>query len=273
MASAIENWRKQVEDHNSQSSRVRGALLWASSDYWRPLLSNFRLDPRRTDDTCLNYLLAELKSDSTVIDVGGGAGRFALPLALRCKHVTVVEPADSMIEALNEGAREAGISNLTALKQLWEDAEVEPADIVLSAHSFYGVVEVVPFIRKLEANAKQQVIVVVNVEQAQSQLSPLWSALYGEERVDLPALRELMNVLWELDIYPSLKMFPPTSAMVFESREAAFEQIKHRLHVDDGSQEAERLRSVIADELVETPDGHAIKGSKPRRLAALSWTS
>lgn len=271
MASAIEYWKRRVEGHNLQSTRVQGESLWASGEFWRPLMSNFKVDPHRTDDPGLNHLLSEVSADATVMDVGGGAGRFALPLALRCKHVVVVEPADSMVEALNEGARDAGIHNVTVVQEHWENADVERADIVLSAHSVYGVVEAEPFIRKLEANARQKVIVFVLTEQPQSQLSPFWKPLYGEERIDLPALRELMNVLWELEIYPSLRMFSPTPVQMFESKEAAFEQLRHRLHVDNDSEVERRLRSAISDLLEETPDGLMIKGSKPRRLGVLTW--
>ena len=272
MTSAIADWKQRVEGHNLQSTRVQGESLWASGEFWRPLMSNFKVDPRRTDDPALKHLLSEVGPDATVTDVGGGAGRFALPLALRCKHVVVVEPADSMVEALNDGAREAGIGNVTVVQELWENADVERADIVLSAHSVYGVVEAGPFIRKLEASARQKVIVVALTEQPQSQLSPFWNPIYGEERIDLPALRELMNVLWELEIFPSLQMFPPTPVQTFESKDAAFEQLRHRLHLDGDSDAEGRLRSAISDLLVQTPHGLTIKGSKPRRLGVLTWT-
>lgn len=272
MVSAIDYWKQRVDGHNLQSTRVEGKSLWASSDFWRPLMSNFAVDPHRTDDPGLNRLLTEVNSDSTVIDVGGGAGRFALPLALRCNSVVVVEPANSMVESLLQGARAASINNVTVVQELWEDAKVETADIVLSANSVYGVVEVEQFIRKLEAHAKIQVIMMVLVNQPESNFSPFWKALNGEERVDLPGLRELVNVLWELDIYPSMQMFPPTPIPTFESKEVAFEELKRRLHVDNDSQEARRLSDAIPDLLVEAPNGLTTKGVPPRRLGIISWT-
>lgn len=272
VVSAIENWKQRVEGHNFQSTRVQGESLWASGEFWRSLISNFKVDPHRTDDPGLNHVLSEVAPDATVIDVGGGAGRFALPLALRCRHVVVVEPAGSMVEALNQGAQEAGINNVTVVQELWEDADVEPADIALSAHSVYGVVEAVPFIRKLEANAKQKVIIIAMTEQPQTQLAPFWKPLYGEERINLPALHELVNLLWELDIHPNVKMFPPTPVQTFDSTEAAFAQIKHRLQIDSNPKVEQRLSAAISDLLVETPDGLMIKGSKPRRLGVLTWT-
>ena len=50
-------------------------------------------------------------------------------------------------------------------------------------------------------------------------------AVYGEARVNLPALPELMNVLWEMGIYPSVRMLTPTGPQVFESVEAAVEEV------------------------------------------------
>ena len=83
MVSAIDYWKQRVNGHNLQSTRAEGKSLWASSDFWRPLMSNFAVDPHRTDDPGLNRVLTEVNSDSTVIDVGGGAGRFGCVYVLR----------------------------------------------------------------------------------------------------------------------------------------------------------------------------------------------
>jgi len=49
-------------------------------DRWEPFSSFFKADPRRTDDVEVNRLVQEVTPATTLLDVGAGAGRFALPL-------------------------------------------------------------------------------------------------------------------------------------------------------------------------------------------------
>lgn len=272
MTSSIDEWKTRVEAHHAQSLKAQEMSAWESGDLWRPLMSNFKVDPFRTDDDALDLLRREVPEGSTLIDVGGGAGRFALPLALKCEHVTVVEPADSMIEGLRESMQEAKIENVSIVKELWEDAKVEPADVVLAAHSIYGVVDAEGFLRKLDDSATSKVLVLAFTEQPQTHLAPFWKPIHGEDRITLPGLIEIVSVLWAMDIYPDVEMFPPTSVQAWESRDDAFEQLLNRLHVSPGSAEEGRLKQAVQDLLVETPDGFSVRDAKLRRQALLSWS-
>ena len=173
--------------------------------------------------------------DTTALDVGGGAGRLALPMALRCKHVTVVEPSSSMIEQLREAASEAGIENYSVTQALWDVADVDAADLALCAHVVYGVADIEPFMRKLEAHANSLVVVLVFVESPMNRISRFWKPVHGEERIDMPALPELMNALWEMGIYPDVQMMEPVQSDRFEDREVALTQLRNRLYVRAGS--------------------------------------
>ena len=59
----------------------------------------------------------------TLIDVGAGAGRHAVPLAERLEWVTAVEPSEGMRAQIPHR------DNMTVVASTWEDAEVAPADL------------------------------------------------------------------------------------------------------------------------------------------------
>jgi SAM-dependent methyltransferase len=268
--SAIAHWKHRVEAHHAQSIRAQDEAQM-SEDFWAPFASFFRVDPRRIDDPVLDRLAREIKRSSTLLDVGGGAGRFALPLALRCRHVTVVEPSGSMLQGLREGMQEAGIKNITSVQATWEEATVEPADVALCAHVVYGVADIEPFIRKLEAHARQKVLLLAFMDSPIARFSPFWKPVHGEERVDLPGLPELVNVLWEMDICPDVEMLESASPRAFESRESALEQLRARLYVKPDTERDRRLQSAMDELLVETPDGVGIRGAKLRRQGLIAW--
>ncbi len=269
--SAIEAWKQRVAAHRAQSHQVRSALGMAGQDRWEPFSSFFRADPRRTDDSEVNRLAQEVTPATTLLDVGAGAGRFALPLALRCKHVTAVEPSPSMGETLCHLAAEAGIENVTLVARPWEDVEVEPADVVLSAHVIYSIEDIGPFVMKLAAHARQQVCMPTFMRPPRARYAPFWPWVHGEEKRELPGAAELMQVLWELDIYPNLEMYAPVPVRPFKDWQRALDTLRSRLFVTPDTQHDARLQQAMHALLQETPEGYVIKGTAPGRLALISW--
>jgi SAM-dependent methyltransferase len=268
----IAHWRQQVAAYQAQLQRVQQALGDSAADVWEALTPAFRADPRRTDDPEINRLLQEVNPTTTVLDVGGGAGRFALPLALRCQHVTVVEPAASMRNSMQQLATETGITNVTLVASTWEAAVVEPVDIVLSAHVIYTITDIEPFVRKLVQHARHKVIMPTHMRPPMSRFDPFWPWVYGEEKQSPPGAAACMQVLWEMDIYPQLEMFAPVPARAFRNRERALETLRQRLFVAPDTPEDRRLQEAMQMLLVETPEGLVIKDSKPGRLALIAWS-
>ena len=270
-ASSIEYWNQQVRAHHAQSIKAQEATSWITEDQWQPFASHFRADPHRSDDLILNRLLEGVTSATTVLDVGGGAGRYALPLALNCRHVTVVEPSESMIRELRAGAQEANIENLSIVQGLWEDVAVEPADVVLCANVVYDVEDIAPFVQKLEDHAREQVWILIFMESFSSRISPFWEPVHGEKRADPPTMPELLMSLWEMDIYPNVEIFDPICSPSAPSRDAALTSLRHFLYVVPGTEHDRRLQSAIARLVTETPEGFTIRDARPIRPVFISW--
>jgi SAM-dependent methyltransferase len=270
-ASAIEHWNQRVRAHHAQSIKAQEATSWSTEDQWQPFASYFRADPRRTDDPILNRFLGTVTPATTALDVGGGAGRYALPLALNCRQVTVVEPSASMIKELRAGAQEAGVENLSIVQGLWEDVAVEPADVVLCANVVYDVADIAPFIQKLEDHAREQVWILIFMEPVSSLMSPFWEPVHGEKRIDPPAMPEFLMSLWEMDIYPNVEMFDPLPPQSAPTQDVALGFLRHFLYVRPGTDHDQRLQSAMTRLVVETPAGFTIRMAKPSRPALISW--
>jgi cyclopropane fatty-acyl-phospholipid synthase-like methyltransferase len=207
----------------------------------------------------------------TVLDVGGGAGRFALPLALRCRHVTVVEPSPSMGESLRQVAAEAQIDNVSLAAKRWEEAEVEPADVILAAHVIYMIEDIRAFVAKMVAHARQKVLLLMFMRPPLARYAPFWRWVHGEDKHELPGAGEFLQVLWEMDIYPDLEMFEPRRSRAFKDWQTALETLRRRIHVRPDTAEDARLLRGMRELLIETPGGYTIKEAAPEYLALISW--
>ena len=109
------------------------------------------------------------------------------------------------------------------------------------------------------------------MDSPQANLSPMWEPVHGQERVDLPALPELMGVLWEMDISPDLEMVETGVRGGYESWDAAIEQLRRRLYVAPDTEQDRRLQSAAQELLLETPDGLVVRGAGLRRQGLVSW--
>ena len=267
---AIQRWKSMVEAEHAQSERILRHEP-PPEDHWQPYAHHFRADPWRTDDFLLNRLIQAVQAHQTLLDVGAGAGRLALPLALNCRRVVTVEPSPSMAQALGEQASDLSISNVSIVQATWEEAVVEPADVVLCCHVLYVVKDVEGFVRKLESHARQRVLVVLFESSPQAQTYPLWKRVHGEDRLHLPALPEFMEVLSELDVAPQVELMPPQQSRGFDGRQQALDLLGRRLYLAPDSPEMAELESLLPDLLEEVDGSLVIRGSQPMETALVAW--
>ena len=274
MTTAVERWNAMVEAEHAQAERLRDPAP-PTSDHWQSLADQFRGDPYRPDDPLVEFLADRIEPHQTLLDVGAGAGRLALPLALRCRRVVAVEPSPSMASALLEDAERHGISNVSLVQAKWEEARVESEDVVLCVHVLYVVRDIQSFLRKLEAHAQEQVWAVLFPEPPQRRIYPLWQRVHGEKRLWLPSLPQLKDVLKEMGVEPRLTPVPPQQPGGlfggFVSLEDAHVQLRGRLFLTEGSPKDQLLGQVLADELEEFEEGLRLKGFAPMEPVLVSW--
>src|SRR5205823_11147331 len=154
--SAAETYAARVDAVLEQRARVRGPQppgdLFGGLPPGHPLLT---ADPRRTPEANLAIIAEYVEPDDVIVDVGGGAGRFGLPLALRARELINVDPSAAMLAAFEQNAKQAGITNVRAIHADWLDIDPPRGTLALVNHVTYLTRDIVPFFEKLERAASR----------------------------------------------------------------------------------------------------------------------
>ena len=273
LAAALEQaWGDRVRANREQVDRVREVP--DGPDFYGPVTSLFRDDPDRTGDPVLDRLRALARPDDTWLDIGAGAGRFALPLARSVHEVVAVEPSDGMRAALEEIAAEHGIANVRTIAVRWPmdvDGGAPMADVALIAHVGYDIEAIGPFVDAMEAAARRLCVAVLMERQPSSIADVLWPPVHGEARIALPALPELVELLRGRGREPVVEVATRTPRR-FTSRDELVGFLRRQLWIADGGEKEGRFQAALDDVIEETPDGFGLVGQRPLPLGIVTWT-
>jgi hypothetical protein len=224
--SATETYAARVDAVIEQRARLRGAPPPGDPFPGYPLNHPLMIvDGRRALEPNLAIIASYVQPDDVLVDVGGGAGRLSLPLALRCREVIVVEPSADMLAAYENNAQKAGITNVRSVNANWESAEPPRGTLALVSHVTYLTRDIVPFLEKLEQAASRRVIITVGNPQPPSWNRDIFPLIYGEPEAIVPGHVDLVNVLWEMGVDPDVRVLPdtPVSHPAAADREAAIQ--------------------------------------------------
>jgi SAM-dependent methyltransferase len=282
--SAANRYAARVDAVLAQRTRLRGPQppgdKRAACPADHPLLN---ADPLRPLGPNLAVIASYIEADDVVIDVGGGAGRMSLPLALRCREVINVEPSPTMTAGFRTNAAGAGITNTRIIEGEWPAVDAPAGSVALVNHVTYMTREILPFIKKLEQAGRRRVLITVNSEPGPSIQRVLYQLVHGEAEEVVPGHVELINAIWELGILPDVRVLPqPTVPFTpAPSRDAAIAGAIARFPGEQwgwwalGSDLKARLRSVLEarfDELFAAgAEGFFPRYVAPGREILITW--
>ena len=269
---AVDRWHSQVRRHHSQSIAAQQNFD-PNQDFWEGMAQNFKDDPFRKGDPVIDRLEQEFAECRTLVDIGGGAGRLALPLSLSREAVTVVDSSKSMLLELQDSCEEAKIENVSSVFGLWEDAVIDIHEGALCSHVTYGIENIGKFLENVNQYASKRVVFIAFMKSPQAHLESLWREVHEEERVHLPGVPELMDVLWQLGIAPELNIIEHLGPHIYGSEKDAISDLRRRLYVNQGTRKDEILTRVLKSDLKPTEQGMELANSDGRISCLISWNN
>jgi SAM-dependent methyltransferase len=273
---AAARWADQVRANRDQVDRVREVP--DGQDFYSRVTSLFRADPRRTGEPVLDLLRGLARPDDTWLDIGAGAGRYALPLALTVREVIAVDPSKSMLGVLRDLMAEHDIANIRIVEGRWplEDEQAARlgtfplADVSLIAHVGYDIEAIEPFIEAMEAATGRVCVAVLMERPPASAAEPFWPPVHGEPRIPLPALPQFVELLRERGRQPSV-IEADREQRRFESRDELVGFLRRQLWIADGGEKERRFNAELERLVVEDDDGVTLAGA-PLAIGVVTWT-
>ena len=267
-------WADRVRANREQVDRFREV---GDGDFYAGTTSLFIADPRRsdTDDVSLAALRALASRDETWLDIGAGAGRYALPLALVAREVIAIDPSPAMLAGLREGMATHGIANIRVIEGRWPlaaaDLALPAADVALIAHVGYDVEAIGPFLDAMERSARRLCVALLMRQTPASVAEPFWPPIHGEARIPLPALAAFVDLLRARGRMPEVHEVEREERH-FHDRESTIGFLRRQTWVAVGGAKDRRLEALVDERLVENEDGSvSLRDVPDLRLGVVTW--
>jgi hypothetical protein len=263
----------QTAEEDRRTGR-RSAPSEESADRWRAGAARFREDPFRAHDT-LQMLLSYITPSDTVLDVGGGAGRY-LPLALHCREYVNVEPSPGMAAQFELSVREAGITNARCLQSTWAQADIM-GDVGFSANVVYYIADIVPFIAKLQTASRRRVMLVLHSVPPRNAGADVARIVHGRAPAPDPGYRELLPVLWDMGVLPDVRVLGPSDFIAERGRypdqaAAMAAVVPAQLEETDRARVTSALEAHFDELFIPTPEGgYQRRPQGSSRVLLITW--
>ncbi len=266
-ATRAEAWAAAVRGNREQAERLREEP--DAGDHYAPIAAAFRADPRRTDDITLAALQEIAEPDDVWVDVGAGAGRFALALALCVQEVIAIEPSAGMRAEFEEIRAAHGIGNARVIDQRWPTADPPRGDVAMISHVGYDIEPIGEFLDTMERSAARECVAVMYEQAPGGLFHELWPAIHGEPQVQLPGLAALLELLEARGADVSVNR-SQRRRWRYRSREEAEAFARRRLWLKPDSAKLAKLHEAL-DELLVSDDNETLATPTTMTQGIVRW--
>ncbi len=241
------------------------------TDFYAPIAGMFRADPRRTDEPTLETLRSLVRPEDSVLDIGAGGGRYALPLALATREVIALDPSPGMLEVLRGGMADHDVHNVRVVEGRWPgEADGLSADVGLMSHIGYDVEDIGPFLAAMEAACRRLCVAVLLERAPPTEADRLWPLIHGVERAALPSLPEFLVLLLARGKLFEVRL-AERAPQSYDSPETLLAWLRGQLWTRPAGAKDKRLQELLRERATER-DGRVALSWEPVRVGVVTWT-
>lgn len=268
----VQLWRDLVrlgEERRNRKTKTSSADQW----HGKAAVFDQRVNERWQQlDSSRAFVLQTLTEfpDSTVMDIGAGSGAWISLMSPFAKTITAIDPSESMLSQLNQRVEEEKLMNVNIVKGCWPEVKVDRHDICFCSHAMYGAEDFLTFISAMQAITNKRIILLIRAPDEEGLMSQAMKLVWGHP-YDSPNYQIAMQILWGMGIFPNVIMeedhlWKPWS---HSSLEDALTEMKNRLGLFDSQEWDEKLRGLLASNLVY--QSGEFKWPSALRTALLYW--
>ncbi|WP_322510847.1 class I SAM-dependent methyltransferase [Chloroflexus sp.] len=174
---------------------------------------------------CLELVRHLLHPDDTLLDIGAGTGRFALPIARLVRAVTALDQSSAMLSILSHRAAQQGITNLRLLEADWPDVIVEPHDVTLAAWSLYRQLDLATALQQMAAVTRRLLIIIDSVASDPPHRSLIEHHCGGWHEARWPHHLLIAGALWQQGLLAEVRIVNEECVISGSSPEAIVRQM------------------------------------------------
>nr|WP_320160203.1 class I SAM-dependent methyltransferase [uncultured Methanoregula sp.] len=267
-----EQWRQLKLAHCAVPNYGNSRQFWGNK---KKVHTVYTKGNGKHDETTQSRLAAmNIPDGSRVLDIGAGPGTYAIPLAARGCHVTVIEPSPVMRELLEARIKEERIKNIIVIPIRWEDVKVselgKPFDAVIASFSL-TMMDIGEALEKMQVCSRGTVhLFWFLTPPAWVQVNKdLWPLLHGGTFPGEPTAEWLWQVLYEMGIYASLTAEPGFPPSRYANVQEAVDEFLERLNCTTPAHE-ETVRNYF--QTVLRQDGDSMILGNGTRVAHIWWS-
>ena len=254
---ASARWSKLVKARLAEMERLdpgRGAV---GPSFWNSRARRFaRSQPGDTrKDPLYARLVRASGARSTVLDVGAGAGRFALALAPKVGRVVAVDSSEVMVGIITKRARDQGLDNVETVVGAWPAVEVGPADVTICSYVLPLVADAARFLRRLDEVTTGRAFLYLNATSFDLLSDPMWRHFHDKPRKPAPTYLDAVAILAELGIRADVEIVEIPTRSRFATVNAAVKAYRDQLVLPDDAAVRRELRTILSSWLVEDEGG------------------